>query len=205
MPIGHYNEALEEFTFSINEHYFLTDPDEMQFSHFPFLQVDSRSKSNVEEKTFFPPQGETDYDRWQLVAKPITLDEFNLKPHLSPAFFELGMQIVGDVPATPWFVQDQGVLRIKAWDVIRYKVSLKIYSCLTLSLCPQYKLWHVGDKESGELNNYSMCHLEGENRTLAVFTIVLPKTGDYYLKWDLLNSEVVFFYSDCIIQDIWPA
>ena len=63
----------------------------------------------------------------------------------------------------------------------------------------------MGDKESGELNNYSMCHLEGENRTLAVFTIVLPKTGDYYLKWDLLNSEVVFFYSDCIIQDIWPA
>ena len=71
------------------------------------------------------PQGEADYDRWQLVAKPITLDEFNLKPHLSPAFFELGMQIVGDVPATPWFVQDQGVLRIKAWDVIRYKVRLK--------------------------------------------------------------------------------
>ena len=62
----------------------------------------------------------------------------------------------------------------------------------------------MGDKESGELNNYSMCHLEGENRTLAVFTIVLPKTGDYYLKWDLLNSEEVF-YSDCIIQDIWPA
>ena len=62
----------------------------------------------------------------------------------------------------------------------------------------------MGDKESGELNNYSMCHLEGENRTLAVFTIVLPKTGDYYLKWDLLNSEVVF-YSDCTIKDIWPA
>ena len=41
LQIGHYNEALEEFTFSINEHYFLTDPDEMQFSHFPFLQVDS--------------------------------------------------------------------------------------------------------------------------------------------------------------------
>ena len=81
-------------------------------------------KSYVEEKNF-PPQGEADYDRWQLVTKPITLDEFNLKPHLSPAFFELGMQIVGDVPATPWFVQDQGVLRIKAWDVIRYKVRLK--------------------------------------------------------------------------------
>ena len=53
LPIGHYNEALEEFTFSINEHYFLTDPDEMQFSHFPFLQADS--KSNVEEKDVSPP------------------------------------------------------------------------------------------------------------------------------------------------------
>ena len=159
----------------------------------------------MKKKKTLPSQGEADYDRWQLVAKPITLDEFNLKPHLSPAFFELGMQIVGDVPATPWFVQDQGVLRIKAWDVIRYKVGLKIYGYLTLTLCPQYKLWHVGDKESGELNNYSMCHLEGENRTLAVFTIVLPKTGDYYLKWDLLNPEVVFYSDCCTLQDIWPV
>ena len=117
------------------------------------------------------------------MAEPITLEEFNLKPHLSPAFFELGMEMVGEVPTTPWIVQDQGVLRIKAWDVIRYKVG-KLQN--TLTLVPQYKLWHVGDKESGELNNYSMCHLEGENRTLAVFTIILPKTGDYYLKWDML-------------------
>ena len=67
-------------------------------------------------------QGEKDYDRWQLVSKPITLKEFNKKPNLSPAFFELGMEIVGEVPATPWLVQDQGVLKIKAWEVIRYKV-----------------------------------------------------------------------------------
>ena len=114
---GHYNETLEEFTFSLNEHFFLTDPDEMQFSHFPFLQV--AQSQNV--FTIFV-QGEPDYDRWQLVAEPITLEEFNLKPHLSPAFFELGMEVVGEVPTTPWIIQDQGVLRIKAWDVIRYKV-----------------------------------------------------------------------------------
>ena len=71
----------------------------------------------------FVPQGEPDYDRWQLVANPISLEEFNMKPHLSPAFFELGMEVVGEVPNTPWIVQDQGVLRIKAWDVIRYKVG----------------------------------------------------------------------------------
>ena len=52
-PIGHYNEALEEFTFSINEHYFLTDPDEMQFSHFPFLQV--ASQILCRRKKLFPP------------------------------------------------------------------------------------------------------------------------------------------------------
>lgn len=116
---GHYNEILEEFTFSLNEHFFLTDPDEMQFSHFPFLQV--ALEPHFLCQVFL--QGEPDYDRWQLVANPISLEEFNMKPHLSPAFFELGMEVVGEVPNTPWIVQDQGVLRIKAWDVIRYKVG----------------------------------------------------------------------------------
>ena len=68
-------------------------------------------------------QGEEDYDRWQLLPRPITLDEFNVKPHLSPAFFELGMELVGEIPTTPWEVQDQAVLKVKAWEVIRYKVS----------------------------------------------------------------------------------
>ena len=72
---------------------------------------------------YVPLQGEDDYDRWQLLPRPITLDEFNVKPHLSPAFFELGMELVGEIPTTPWEVQDQAVLMIKAWEVIRYKVS----------------------------------------------------------------------------------
>ena len=36
---GSYNEVGDEFTFHLNEHYFLTDPDELQFSHYPFLNV----------------------------------------------------------------------------------------------------------------------------------------------------------------------
>ena len=91
----------------------------MQFSHFPFLQV--ALEPHFLCQVFL--QGEPYYDRWQLVANPISLEEFNMKPHLSPAFFELGMEVVGEVPNTPWIVQDQGVLRIKAWDVIRYKVG----------------------------------------------------------------------------------
>jgi hypothetical protein len=38
------------------------------------------------------------------------------------------------------------------------------------------------EHESDELNKYSMCHLEGEDRSLAVFTIRLPTTGDYFFK-----------------------
>ena len=40
----------------------------------------------------------------------------------------------------------------------------------------------MGEKESEGLNNYIMCHLEGEDRAEAVFTIVPPILGDYYLK-----------------------
>jgi transglutaminase/protease-like cytokinesis protein 3 len=113
---GSYNEVLEEFTFALNEHYFLTDPDELQFSHFPYVGKDP------------------DYDRWQLMPPKyrITLEEFNRKPTLSPAFFELGMDLT-EVPSTPWPIQDQAQLRIKAWEVIRYKVAAPpaLYSVLS--------------------------------------------------------------------------
>ena len=79
-----------------------------------FFRLTETSCFFVFFKIFFVVQGEPDYDRWQLVSEPITLEEFNMKPHLSPAFFELGMEVVGEMPNTPWIIQDQGVLRIKA-------------------------------------------------------------------------------------------
>ena len=57
------------------------------------------------------------------MPNPISLEEFNKKPHLSPAFFELGLELVGEVPDTPWNVHDQAILRLKAYEVLRYKVS----------------------------------------------------------------------------------
>ena len=72
-------------------------------THFPFVESDP------------------EYSRWQLVEDPITLEEFNSGPHLSPAFFEHGLELVDDIP-TPMVVEDSAILRIKSWEVIRYKV-----------------------------------------------------------------------------------
>ena len=101
--VGSYNEDTREYIKELNEHFFLTDPEEFSFSHFPYIE------------------NEPDYDRWQLMEDPITLQQFNASPHLSSMFFELGLDLVDNIP-TPWMVQDSGVITIKAWDVIRYKV-----------------------------------------------------------------------------------
>ena len=82
------------------------------------------------------------------MTDPITLEEFNMKPHLSPAFFELGMEVVGEMPTTPWTIQDQGVLRIKAWDVIRYKVSGNSQFLLTIAPSTSFGTWETRSRES---------------------------------------------------------
>ena len=101
--IGEFDDASGEYCKKINEHFFLTDPEEFSFSHFPNMENDP------------------DYSRWQLIEDPITLEHFNCSPHLSSSFFDLCLELVDDIP-TPWVLQDSGVLRIKALDAIRYKV-----------------------------------------------------------------------------------
>ena len=102
--LGEMDSESGEYCSNLNEHYFLTDPEEFSFSHFPTIE-----------------NGE-DYTRWQLRENPISLEQFNSLPHLSPMFFELGLELVDDIP-TPWVLQDGGILKIKAWEPIQYKVS----------------------------------------------------------------------------------
>ena len=159
-----YNESTGEFQAELNEHYFLTDPEDLLLTHFPFADY------------------ETAYNRWQLIDEPITLEDFNSKPHLSSYFFDLGLELVDDVP-TPFQVEDTAIIKIKSWEVIRYKVDIAPY-CIVLKLVSfQYKLFEASEEESETLNNYCTCHLEGENRTTAVFTLSVPTLGDYYLKY----------------------
>ena len=111
-----YSKNAREYTSGLNEYYFLTDPEYFLFTHFPVLET------------------EPSYNRWQLVERPITLDQFNANPHLSPMFFELGLEIVESI-LTPWVVQDSAVLRIQGLDVIRYKVSMAVeYSSIAGSV-----------------------------------------------------------------------
>ena len=93
--------------YSVVEHFFLTDPHLLSYSHYPCHETESG------------------YERWQLLEDPITLTQFNTMAHLAPAFFQFSLELVDKIP-TPWVVQDSAVLRIKAADVILYKVPIFI-------------------------------------------------------------------------------
>ena len=104
--IGEFDDDSGEYCKRINEHYFLTDPEEFSLSHFPTMENDP------------------DYSRCQLLEELMTLEQFNCSPHLSSSFFDLGLELVDDIP-TPWGLQDRGVIKIKAWEAIRYKVCFR--------------------------------------------------------------------------------
>ena len=101
--LGEFDNESGVYNKKLNEHFFLTDPEEFSFSHFP-----------TEENG-------PDYARWQLLEDPINLEQFNSRSHLSSMFFELGLELEEDIP-TPWIVKDLGVIRDKAWEAIQYKV-----------------------------------------------------------------------------------
>ena len=106
----------------IDQQFFLTDPEEFSFSHFPYME------------------NEADYQKWQLLEEPITLEQFNSSPHLSPMFFDLGLELVDNIP-TPWVVQNSGVIRIKSWDVIQYKVGILLNAHKLVSIFSVQTVW----------------------------------------------------------------
>ena len=90
------------YTPAVTDHYFLTEPAEFLFSHFP--ATNTRSESG-------------DYSsRWQLVTNTITLAEFNKQPHLSSEFFTLGCNLVSDV-STPIVTEHFTEISIHAAEV----------------------------------------------------------------------------------------
>ena len=120
--LGEYDEHTNEYRKMIDEHFFLTDPEEFSFSHFPNLE------------------NEPDYQQWQLLEEPITLEQFNRSPHLFPMFFDLGLELVDNIP-TPWVVQNSGVIRIKSWDVIQYKVGILLNAHKLVSIFSVQTVW----------------------------------------------------------------
>ena len=62
---------------------------------------------------------------------------------------------------------------------------------INLSVYIQYKLYGQNENECESLNSYCMCHLEGEDRTMACFTVTLPTIGSYYLRYQAIHLTLL--------------
>ncbi|PRD20387.1 UNVERIFIED_CONTAM: hypothetical protein NCL1_54774 [Trichonephila clavipes] len=141
-----YTDHTGKFQRKLNEHFFLTDPEVLIWTHFPYCEIESN------------------YSRWQLLDKPLKLDEFNALPKVTPFFFEYNLRIRSR-PQNPVVFRFQTELKLTAHKPTRYK----------------YKLYSVEDRENGALNNYVFCQLK-EDRLLGSFAICPPTEGMYYFK-----------------------
>ncbi|XP_063880201.1 kyphoscoliosis peptidase-like isoform X2 [Scylla paramamosain] len=84
------------------EHYFLTDPQHMIYTHLPY------------------DTHEHNYDRWQLLEEPLNLEEFNALPKVLPEFWSCGLRLHRPLH-NPVVVRNQIEVTLMAPTLIRYK------------------------------------------------------------------------------------
>ncbi|XP_023337588.1 uncharacterized protein LOC111708442 [Eurytemora carolleeae] len=104
---GSYDHTTGEFTQSQDEFYFLTDPNQLIYSHLPYHPLDS------------------DYHIWQLLAQPISLQQFNALPFLTSEFFQMKLKLLTDV-SCPWIIYNNDKIEILSSIVVHYRES---YQC----------------------------------------------------------------------------
>ncbi|ELT97330.1 hypothetical protein CAPTEDRAFT_77647, partial [Capitella teleta] len=68
-PASRQKNTQSPLHFSYNDHFFLTDPEAFIFTHFPSDK------------------------KWQLLARPVTRQEFDQLAYLDPGFFETGLTL----------------------------------------------------------------------------------------------------------------
>ncbi|KAG1683796.1 Solute carrier organic anion transporter family member 1C1 [Nymphon striatum] len=91
----------------MNEHYFLTDPAVMIWTHFP-------CKDDI-----------PDYSAWQLLEKSFSLDLFNQLPKVTPYFFTCNVRVRSPAPPkNPVKFKNQVEIKLASHDVLRYKYKL---------------------------------------------------------------------------------
>ena len=141
-----YTDHSGQFQLKLNEHFFLTDPEVLIWSHFPF------------------DPNEANYNRWQLLDKPFTLQEFNDLPKVTPSFFDFNLKIRSKV-SSPITFKIQSEIKVASHEAMRYK----------------YKLYPADEVENSTLNHFVFCCLK-EDRLVGSFTVTPPVEGRYYLK-----------------------
>ncbi|XP_037087625.1 hillarin-like [Pollicipes pollicipes] len=143
-----FTDTAGQFVPRVNEFYFLSDPEDLGWTHFPF------------------DDSEKDYDRWQLLVLPQTLEEFNRLPKVTPWFFmnELRLKRMYECPVS-----------------FKHQTEVEIF-CHGPFMRFKYKFYSVSEIESSELNGFVFCQLRGSERRLASFTVQPPESGSYFLK-----------------------
>ena len=97
------------YTPALTDHYFLTEPAEFLYTHFPMTT--SRTETG-------------DYSRWQLVSSPISLARFNRRPLLGSEFFTLGCDLLTEV-GSPILAEDKTEIEIHSDEVNFWLLTYK--------------------------------------------------------------------------------
>ena len=140
---------------NIDDHFFLTDPEEFLYSHFPY------------------ERGGAECSRWQLLPRPASLHQFNAAPLLSSEFFSLGCSLASAV-VSPQPALDHCSITLLAREPLSYKCQLSACSDQTDRLLAGMHISH--------LDNFCMSQLAAEDRGRASFTVAAPALGRYCLK-----------------------
>lgn len=141
------------FNRKFSEFYFLPDPEELIWTHFPIEAPSNRYTSET----------------WQLIDQPITLEEFNSLPKVTPYFFACNLKLrskLGNKETLGCIeFRIQTELKMQSHEPLRYK----------------YKLYPTDQLENTSMNHFVFCTLK-EDRTVGSFTIIPPSEGRYCFK-----------------------
>lgn len=135
-------KKLRKLHYRLDEHYFLPDSHHFICAHFP------------------------NDKQWQLLERPITLDEFENMPHIKPEFFTYGLEIVSHHSV---IIYGQGEVNVR----LRYP-ALK--QKLDFDFILQFESGEEEEFKGTKLNRYGMQEsVEG----IASFRIRIPVKGSY--------------------------
>lgn len=146
------------FKYQLDEHFFLPDPHHFICEHFP------------------------ENDQWQLLDRPVTLEEFENMPHTKPEFFKYGLEFVSHDTV---IIYGQGEINVR----LRYpanKVALNFNFRLKVESSEEEE--YKGTK----LIRYGM---QGSIEGIVSLRFRLPAKGSYILIYMLQKRKIM-----CVIK-----
>ncbi|XP_022654410.1 hillarin-like isoform X3 [Varroa jacobsoni] len=112
------------FQRKLNEHFFLTDPEALIWTHFPYDEL------------------EANYERWQLLDVPMDLATFNSLPKVTPHFFQFSMKIRSKIQ-NPVEFRVRSDIRIASHEHMRFKFKLYPSEEVENSILNNYVFCHL--------------------------------------------------------------